>query len=208
MRLWFYPLPKRRFFMVSLISLSLLVALMVLFYGVTFPWLKSSLRSDGLLSGELSPAADSDHRNGRSRGEIAPDFYLPLLVSYNDQAELRLSDLRGRPVLVNFWASWCPPCRQEMPAFQNVWQKYSDEGLMIVGVALQDMENDAAAFVYQVGVTYPIVMDMEGDIARDYNVTALPTTFFLDRDGDVVGTWTGTLSEEELGRFVVDLFQR
>jgi len=95
-----------------------------------------------------------------------------------------------------------------MPAFQNVWQKYSDEGLMIVGVALQDMENDAAAFVYQVGVTYPIVMDMEGDIARDYNVTALPTTFFLDRDGDVVGTWTGTLSEEELGRFVVDLFQR
>jgi cytochrome c biogenesis protein CcmG/thiol:disulfide interchange protein DsbE len=208
MQVWSDPLLRRRFVVVVLISLSSLVALTVLFYGVTFPWLKSSLRSDGLVSSELGFAVDKDHGNMGGRVEMAPDFHLPLLVPYNGQIELRLSDLRGRPVLVNFWASWCPPCREEMPAFQRVWKKYSGEGLMIVGVALQDTEDAATAFVHQVGVTYPVGMDMEGDSARGYNVTALPMTFFLDRDGNVASAWTGTLSEEELERFVVDLLRR
>jgi len=114
-------------------------------------------------------------------GFTAPDFTLKLL----DGGEVTLSELRGKVVLVNFWASWCPPCREEMPAIESVYGSYKDLGLVVIGANLtaQDSEQEAASFAKEVGVTFPIALDTDNMVGNFYRVTALPTSFFIDRKG-------------------------
>ncbi len=111
--------------------------------------------------------------------EPAPDFQMPLF----DGSVINLSDYRGEVVVLNFWASWCGPCRWEMPAFERMYQEYGDKGVMFVGVAISDDPANAQAFADEVGVTYPIGADFAGRIARVYRPTTMPTTFFIDREG-------------------------
>lgn len=94
-----------------------------------------------------------------------------------------MSDLKGKVVVLNFWASWCPPCRAEMPDFEEMWQEMRDDGVVFVGVAVSDSPEEARAFVEATGVTYPIGVDPSGSIASDYRVLSLPTTFLIDREG-------------------------
>ena len=111
--------------------------------------------------------------------ELAPAFQMPLF----DGSVLNLSDYRGEVVVLNFWASWCGPCRWEMPAFERMYQEYGDKGVTFVGVAISDDPANAQAFAEDIGVTYPVGADFAGRIARVYRPTTLPTTFFIDREG-------------------------
>jgi peroxiredoxin len=111
--------------------------------------------------------------------EPAPDFELELFTG----EKMRLSDLKGKVVVLNFWASWCPPCRREMPGFEKTWQEYEERGVVFVGVAVQDHEPDSRAFAKEVGVTYPIGIDWDGRIFDKYRPTAMPTTFMINREG-------------------------
>ena len=113
----------------------------------------------------------------------APEFELTRL----DGETLSDDDLRGRPVVLNFWASWCIPCREEMPAFQKMWERYRDDGLQIVGVNVQDSREAAAQFVDQLGVTYPNVFDGDEELARKLDVLGLPQTFFITSDYELQG---------------------
>ena len=114
-------------------------------------------------------------------GFAAPDFELSLLGG----GEIALSDLRGSVVIVNLWASWCPPCRAEMPALEQVYEAYGDRGLEILAVntTYQDSESAAARFVQEFGLTFPVPLDKTSDVSRSYLLRALPTTFFIDRAG-------------------------
>ncbi len=112
-------------------------------------------------------------------GAPAPDFQV---TRFNGDT-LRLSDLRGQVVVLNFWASWCPPCRREMPAFEDAWLASRDDGVVFVGLASNDLESDARAFAQHVGVTYPLGLDLDGAVADAYLVRVMPTTYFIDRDG-------------------------
>ena len=112
-------------------------------------------------------------------GAPAPDFEV---TRFNGET-LRLSDLHGQVVVLNFWASWCPPCRREMPAFEDAWLGSRDDGVVFVGLASGDIEADARAFAEQVGVTYPLGLDLDGAVANEYLVRVMPTTYFIDRDG-------------------------
>ena len=114
-------------------------------------------------------------------GFLAPDFEL----MSPDGNLLRLSDLRGQPVILNLWASWCPPCKAEMPALENVHRQYEEDGLVVLGVNMtyQDRVSDVVQFLADEGLTFPIVMDMDGSVGRRYQMRALPTTFFIDRSG-------------------------
>lgn len=114
-------------------------------------------------------------------GFAAPDFRLTLLGG----GEIALSDLRGKVVIVNLWASWCPPCRAEMPALQEVYEANRDRGLEILAVntTYQDSEAAAARFVQEYGLTFPVPLDQTGEVSRSYLLRALPTSFFIDRDG-------------------------
>jgi peroxiredoxin len=113
----------------------------------------------------------------------APDFALPTLSGES----IRLSDLRGKAVLLNFWATWCVPCRTEMPTMEALYQAYRDRGLAVVGINL-DMLSTAGVetFVKEVTVTFPIVLDPSWSTARAYGVFGLPTTYLIDRQGNVV----------------------
>lgn len=125
----------------------------------------------------------------------APDFTLKLL----DGGTIILSHLRGRPVVVNFWASWCfPACWNEAPRLEAAWQRYKDRGLMIIGVVYQDREQNARDFIAQHGKTYPNGMDPESRIAIDYGVYGVPETFFIDRGGLIAHKQIGEISTEIL----------
>jgi len=113
----------------------------------------------------------------------APDFTLPTLSG----APIRLSELRGKVVLLNFWATWCVPCRTEMPTLEALYQRYKDRGLEVLAVNV-DMLSTAGveAFVKEVTVTFQIVLDPSWSVARAYRVLGLPTTYLIDRGGNVV----------------------
>jgi peroxiredoxin len=114
-------------------------------------------------------------------GFSAPDFTLDIL----GDGQVTLSKLRGKVVIINIWASWCPPCREEMPAIEKVYRAYKDLGLEVLGINTtnQDSEVEAAAFVQQLGLTFPIPLDRTGGVSAAYNVRGLPTTFFIDQEG-------------------------
>ena len=136
-------------------------------------------------------------RASASAPEAAPDF----AVETFDGETLRLSDLRGQVVVLNFWASWCPPCRWEMPFFETISQEYKERGVVFLGVAMSDTIEDASDFADSAGVTYPLALDAANEIARDYEVLGLPTTFLIDKDG-VIQRRLGVANEGVLKIFL------
>ena len=128
---------------------------------------------------------------GQLMGNLAPDFELPAL----DGKDLKLSDLRGKAVLLNFWATYCGPCKIEMPWFVELQKEYGPQGFQIVGVAMDDASTeDIAKFAKEMGVNYPILIGKES-VGQSYGgVSVLPTTFFLDRDGKLIAREFGLQS--------------
>lgn len=120
------------------------------------------------------------------RGETppAPGFTLERL---DRPGTLSLASLRGKGVVLNFWASWCIPCKDEAPFLEEAWRTNRDRGLVIVGVDAQDFRADARAFMKRFGITYPVVYDGKGSTLGRYGVTGFPETFFVDRRGNLVG---------------------
>ena len=138
-------------------------------------------------------------RSGFTRvNKPAPDFTLPSL----DGGELTLSAYLERPIVINFWASWCPPCRVESPALERTWRAYENRGVLFVGVNIQDTEKDARAYVREFGISYPNGLDGDGKVTVDYGVIGLPVTFFVGRDGIVERRWVGAIKERQLTAWV------
>jgi cytochrome c biogenesis protein CcmG/thiol:disulfide interchange protein DsbE len=121
---------------------------------------------------------------GRGKNPVAPDFTLPRL---DRPGELTFSSLRGKAVVVNFWASWCIPCKDEAPVLEQAWRDHRDEGLVVLGVDAQDFKGDARSFMRKYGVTYPVVHDGKGSTLGRWGVTGFPETFCVDRRGRLVG---------------------
>ena len=185
----------------------------------------------------LANRAPATGRSGETRvGKLAPDFALSLLTAPEsggrdaaspfvvnpapgvlgrlsaapnapDADQFRLYDHLGAPVVINFWASWCPPCRQESPHFQRLWQRYRERGVIFVGVDIQDTEEDALAYIQEFGLTFPNVLDPDGAVSIDYGVIGLPVTFFIGADGVVLGRWVGAISEADLDEWIVALLE-
>lgn len=134
----------------------------------------------------------------------APDFSLTL---FGTGETLRLSDLRGKVVVLNFWASWCPPCRQEAPTFERVWQAYKDRDVVLMGVDIWDTDEEAAKFLQEFGLTYPNGPDPTGQIAIDYGLTGIPETYFITRDGMIAQKAIGIVQEETFKQAIETLLQ-
>jgi cytochrome c biogenesis protein CcmG/thiol:disulfide interchange protein DsbE len=178
--------------MAILVLLAALVALLV--YGLT----------------ASSPNESIDGRLAERRAADAPGFELPVLQRgslgpLSDQLRpaftddrLALDELRGTPVALNFWASWCPPCRSEAPLLERTWRSLRARGVVMLGLNMQDLTGDAGGFMREVSVSYPNVRDQSDDVAIEWGVAALPETFFVDARGRVVGHVIGAVSRSQL----------
>jgi peroxiredoxin len=168
------------------ISVKLISYLLILILGAV--WIFTSQTTpDNTTEGEI-PAPQ--------KGFLAPDFSLPDAAGN----PITLADLRGQPVLVNVWASWCTPCRAEMPAMQRVYETYQAQGFTILAVnaTLQDQIPSALSFAQEMGLTFPILFDEQGVISTLYQVQALPTSFFIDADGFIQEVVVGGPMSEAL----------
>ncbi len=114
----------------------------------------------------------------------APAFTLDRL---DRDGRLALADLKGKAVVVNFWASWCIPCRDEAPVLQKTYERYRDQGLVVLGVDVNDFRADARRFMKRYGLTYPVAYDGKGSTVGKWGVRGFPETFFVDRSGTLVG---------------------
>ncbi len=146
-------------------------------------------RSDGDAAGALSDGRPAE-------GELAPDFTL----TSPEGARVALSDFRGKTVVLNFWATWCPPCRAEMPELQAVWEERGEgRDLVVLAVDVEESADAVAGFVESLALTFPVVLDVDGAVADHYGLPGLPSTFFIDADGvlraQVLGPVFGELLE-------------
>lgn len=144
-----------------------LLSILILVLGLI--WIVASAE------GQIIP----NHNPAPRRGFLAPDFNL---VSLNGN-QVQLSDYRGQSVMINFWASWCPPCRAEMPTFQKIYQEYAPQGFTILAVNSQESASTAASFAQPLALTFPVLLDENGAISNRYRADSLPTTIFVNKDG-------------------------
>jgi cytochrome c biogenesis protein CcmG/thiol:disulfide interchange protein DsbE len=132
----------------------------------------------------------------------APAFTLDRL---DREGQLSVADLKGKAVVVNFWASWCVPCRDEAPVLQTTYERYRDQGLVVLGIDVNDFHQDARRFMKRYGLTYPVVYDGKGSTVGKWGVRGFPETFFVDRTGKLVGERIEGAVDVERNR---DAFQR
>lgn len=137
-------------------------------------------------------------------GRPAPDFSVTLFSG----EKVKLADLRGKAVFVNFWASWCPPCIAEAKNLEATWQRLKDQNVVFVGIEIQDTEANGRAFLKEYGVTYPNAVDTSGRIAIDYGVWGIPESFFIDPDGRIVYKHVGGIGPETVTAKAAEARQR
>ena len=141
---------------------------------------------------------------GINTGNRARDFTLKSL----DGEELSLSDFRGDVVLINFWATWCGPCRAEIPDFEQVYGKHKDKGFMILGLNQQESPGVIEPFAEELGMTYPVLLDEQGQVMSEYRILGLPTSVLVDRDGVIQLRHTGTMTAAQLESQLDDLLSQ
>lgn len=153
--------------------------------------------------GSTRPGAVSG--NGADVGSPAPEFRLPAL---DGRGDVSLAAFRGRPVIVNFWASWCHPCRQEFPLLKQALRDHHAQRLAVIGVTFQDIAADSRSFVKRRGATWPQGVDDDGAVASAFGVRAIPLSFFIRPDGTIAARVFGVTSESALADPLAKLLGR
>jgi len=139
-------------------------------------------------------------------GGQAPDFALAGL----DGAEISLSQLRGQPVLINFWASWCLPCREEMPELVRSYEAHKAEGFIVLGLNLTYIDSlpDVQGFVEEFSIPFPVLLDMDGAVAeRLYRIPGVPTSVFVNRNGTVARIQVGLMTHRQIEQYVTEMLE-
>jgi cytochrome c biogenesis protein CcmG, thiol:disulfide interchange protein DsbE len=130
-------------------------------------------------------------------GRAAPDFTLLVLNQQNKQ-KMSLADLKGKPVVLNFWSSTCQPCQDEIPLLETQWERAQTQGVVFLGIDVEDTTSDGLQFLHQYGMTYPSVIDSNGSTLVDYGVTYTPETIFINREGKVVSAVRMEITSQQL----------
>lgn len=185
-------------------ALSLFLALLMLFS------LSACKEEDQIVTiepdtTESESEQDHTHEEGENEYDPAPDF----TVYDADGKPVKLSDMKGKPVVLNFWASWCPPCKAEMPDFDAVCKEYEGKVTFMM-VNLTDGEREtvesARNFIHMMEYSFPVYYDTDMEASNTYGIQSIPTTFFIDADGGLVAYGSGALSENELRRGISMLY--
>lgn len=174
--------------------LALLVAALLVVFGLAL--LRRQAPGGGFGINAVGQAADLKARP-------APDF---LVDSFTDEP-VRLAELRGRTIVLNFWASWCPPCRAEARTLAAAAEAYADRGVNLLGINVWDSDAEARAFLERYDVRYLNGPDNGGRITIEYGVTGLPETFLITKEGTLIRKWIGPFTEIQLARFIEEALQ-
>lgn len=146
--------------------------------------------------------AKNDKGSGLEINQTAPDFQLKTL----DDKKVKLSDYRGKIVILNFWATWCPPCKAEIPQMEKYYKKQAkDDGVEILAVNLTKADKDKAYirdFVKSYEMTYPVLLDEDGEQQRQYEIVTIPTTFFIDKNGKIQKKVVGPMDQEMMSKTI------
>lgn len=169
----------------SKLIISMIIAI-VLFVGaiVLYNVLSNDYKADNM-------AGDS---SSSSSGVTAPDF----IAEDANESDVAFSSYFGKPIVLNLWASWCSPCKDEMPHFEQAYKDNSDIRFLMVNMTTGDNKSDAKAFIKDNGYTFPVLYDIYGEAAMAYEAQSLPMTFFIDKNGELVTYAVGSLSEQQL----------
>lgn len=151
---------------------------------------------------EQNPGALSSNTENKA----AKNFILETLEG---DKIISLEDFKEKPIVVNFWATWCGPCKQEMPFLEKTWKEYQDKGVVFIGIDVMDDRENAQEFIEKLGISYTNLYDPSGKISNSYGVVALPATFFIDKNGDIsvkhYGSFLGKAAEESFKSYLEDI---
>ena len=184
------------------IALALVAVLALAFVGYRY----LSTHRGGVISSpdgvqEIVPMTDeTDTAPAEQEAYPAPDFTVYTLTG----EAARLSDFAGKPVVVNFWATWCPPCRQELPGFENAWQQYGDDVVFLMVACGGEAVDEVESFVAEGSYTFPVYVDSDGSGAAAYGINAIPVTALVDAEGNLFAYQVGAVEEDSL-RGAIDL---
>ncbi|GAB3057781.1 thiol-disulfide oxidoreductase ResA [Virgibacillus ainsalahensis] len=138
-------------------------------------------------------------------GDQAPDFKLQQVNANNELESVQLSDLRGKGVMLNFWGTWCEPCKDEMPYMQDLYPEYKDKGIEIVAVSLDATELVINRFIDNYDLTFPVPHDTTGEVMDLYKVGPLPTTFFISPEGEITEVIEGGLTLDSIEGYLQEI---
>lgn len=182
----------------------ILLALTIIFVNL---WKSSTTQQTKENVEEETSTAETSPEFGKPQvqaGYLAPDFELTTL----DGASASLSDYRGKKVILNFWATWCPPCKAEMPHMQNFYEKNKDNGIEVVTVNLTNMENSRGninKFVEDYSLSFPVLLDEDGAIGTQYQAFTIPTSYIIDSNGIISTKIVGPMDEDMMVNLTKDI---
>jgi peroxiredoxin len=201
------PAGRRLDLRVALRSLIVPLAVLALIVGGLVYWQNRGGSSNSPY-GPVALAAAKNSTNQKplpQPGRAAPDFVLERLGG----GTLRLSDLQGKPVLLNFWASWCAPCREEMPQIVDAYNSHQAEGLVVIGVNLQEADSKIRGFTNEYGMKFPVVIDRAGDVGQEWRIggafQGLPSSYFIDATGVVRSVFNQPLTKDSIEQGLADI---
>jgi cytochrome c biogenesis protein CcmG/thiol:disulfide interchange protein DsbE len=163
----------------------------VLNVGLVMSGCSGESEQNGLALGRITGCA-ADSAQSLQPGKPAPDFQFQT----PEEQSTSLSDLKGKPVLINFWATWCGPCVHEMPFIQQVYEEWQGEELVLLAINIGESSSQAAEFMRSYGFSFPVLLDTNKEVARVYNIQYIPTTFLIDKEGIIQGIKVGAFQSK------------